>query len=294
MMKIRRVTVFLFVLSTLLLQACAPDTQSAVATALFQTQQISALQTAAAGGGQPAQPPVDNGGGQPVAPSATFTPSSTPTITLTNTPSIPFVSVSSDTNCRSGPSITYTLLTTMHVGQQAQVLKLFSNDYVLVQNPNGSGDCWLWLNFANTHDFSAYNLPFATQPPTSTPTFTPTPDFDWDGSWDIWITATSGPPTYTGTASVHVSGSNISGTFHLPSIGFDYSFVGSLNSSRQKASGKWALDPSDPSTSSFTFVWLIKSGNHLQFIGNLDQSGTTYEMCGARSGSSEPSPCVGP
>ncbi len=291
-MKIRYVTVFLFVLMALLLQACAPDTQSAVATALFQTQQISSLQTQAAGGGGGGAPPPANngGGGQPVVPSDTPQPSSTPTITLTNTPSVPFVSVSSDTNCRSGPSVSYTLLTTMHVGQQAQVLKLFSTDYVLVQNPNGSGDCWLWLNFANTHDFSAYNLPFATQPPTSTPTFTPTPDFDWQGDWNVWVYSTPAPPaqTWSGTGHFSVSGNNISGTFHLEPGSLDYSFSGSLNGSRQKASGSATLSGGG----TFSFVWLIKSGNHFQFIGNLD--GGTYEMCGARSGASQPSPCVGP
>jgi spore coat protein U-like protein len=286
MMKIRRVTVFLFVLSALLLQACAPDTQSAVATALFQTQQISALQTAAAGGGQPVQPPADNGGGQPVAPSATPTPSSTPTITLTNTPSIPFVSVSSDTNCRSGPSITYTLLTTVHVGQQAQVLKLFSSDYVLVQNPNGSGDCWLWLNFANTHDFSAYNLPFATQPPTSTPTFTPTPDFDWNGSWNVSFGG------YDGTGSFSQSGNSLSATIILDVSGtpYKYEFNATLSSGHQNASGTWELI--DPAGGNGTAEFRIKSGNHNQFIGN--GNGGTYEFCGWRSGSSKPSPCAGP
>ncbi len=288
-MKIRHVTIFLFVLMALLLQACAPDTQSAVATALFQTQQISSLQTQAAGGGGGAQPPANTGGGQPVVPSDTPQPSSTPTITLTNTPSVPYVSVSSDTNCRSGPSVNYTLLTTMHIGQQAQVLKLFSNDYVLVQNPNGSGDCWLWLNFANTHDFSAYNLPFATQPPTSTPTFTPTPSWDWQGSWNVWVNPSGGPATWSGTASISVSGNNISGSFHLEPGALDYTFSGSLNGSHQVASGTWTLSGGGGSGS---FKWQIKSGNPLQFIGNLDSG--NYEMCAARSGSSEPSPCMWP
>ncbi|HSS99586.1 MAG TPA: SH3 domain-containing protein, partial [Terriglobales bacterium] len=256
-MKSRHILVVAFILTALVLQACgATDTQAAVQTAIFQTQQISQLQTAAAGGT----------GGQPAAPTNTpqpGEPSSTPTITLTFTPSIPYVSVSQATNCRSGPSSSYTLITTIQAGEQAQVIKLFSNDYVLVQNPHGSGDCWLWLNYANTHDFSAYSLPFATMPPTSTPTFTPTPDFDWDGNWNVQVI--SGGTTWTGTMHADVSGSNISGSFHLEPGNLDYTFSGSLNGSRQKASGTWTLSGGG----SGSFVWRIKSGNHFQFTGNL-------------------------
>jgi uncharacterized protein YraI len=280
-MKIRHITFFLFVLMALLLQACAPnvDTQSIVATALFETQQISALQTAAAGGG--GQPPADSGG-QPVAPSDTPTPSSTPTITLTNTPSVPLVSVSQDTNCRSGPSVSYTLLTTIHAGQQAEVIKNFSNTYVVVKNPNGSGDCWLWLNYANTTNFAAYNLPFATQPPTSTPTFTPTPEIMWEGDWTMWY----GPAPLT-ACSLHLtrSGSTIDGTYDCGL--FTGTVHGTLSGDLKKISGTWTTNL--PTNGNFD--WMIKKNTN-QFIGNYD--GSPNDWCGAKNGASQPSPCLWP
>jgi len=275
-MKTRQVIVFLFVFSALLLQACGADTQAAIETAIAQTQQISALQTAAAGGGQPVQPPPDTGG-QPVVPSDTPQPSNTPT------PSIPYVSVSSGTNCRSGPGQAYTLITTMNTGQQAEVVNVYNNDYVVVRNPNGSGFCWLWLNFANTHDFSAYNLPLATQPPTSTPTFTPTAEWMWDGTWTMTFGALSG------SGSWNRSGNSISGTFSDGAN--DYTFSGSLSSGGQVASGTVTY-VNLATTGSFDLM--IKSGNHNQFIGNGDFSGTVYALCGWRGGSSAPSPCQWP
>jgi hypothetical protein len=268
-MKIRRLVLFLLVSAALLLQACGAGTQSAVETAIAQTQQISALQTAAAGGvqEQPSAEPEE--------------PSNTPTVTQTPTPSIPYVSVSSDTNCRSGPSISYTLITTMHPGQQAEVVNLFNNDYVVVRNPNGSGVCWLWLNFANTHDFSAYNLPYATQPPTSTPTFTPTPTIVWEGNWTIWF----GPAPFT-QCSMHLtrSGSTIDGTYDCGS--FTGTVHGTISADLTKVSGTW----SNNVPQSGDFDWMMKKNTN-QFIGNYD---STWDWCGAKNGASQPSPCYWP
>lgn len=55
-MKPHKILVFLLVLGAFLLQACGPDAQAAIATGIAQTQQISELETAAAGAGsQPTQ-----------------------------------------------------------------------------------------------------------------------------------------------------------------------------------------------------------------------------------------------
>jgi len=158
-MKISQVLLFTLIAASLLLAACGPDTQAAIATGIAQTQRVSALETAAAGGGV-------------AQPAGNETPG----------PGLAFVSVSQNTNCRSGPSSAYSLLTTIAVGQQVEVLKAFSDEYVLVKNPNGPGDCWLFLQFADVTDFTALNLEVATQPPTpqvanqssSSPTNTPT------------------------------------------------------------------------------------------------------------------------
>lgn len=159
-------TVPLFIIVTaLLLQACG-NAETAISTALAQTQQISELETAAAGQSVTNTPP-------PTALEGTAT--STPTL-ATATSSIPYVSVSVDTHCRSGPRVDYKLLTTILVGEQVIVLATYPNgDYVVVQRAGGAGSCWLWLRYADRTDFSGYNLPVATQPPTSTPTYTPSP-----------------------------------------------------------------------------------------------------------------------
>lgn len=279
-MQTRQITIFLLVFIALVLQACAPGSaQDAVNTAVAQTLQISALETAAAAAGQPV-PPADSGGA-PGVPSDTPFPSNTPTITNTPTPSVPYVTISQDTNCRSGPGTTYTLITTMHVGQQAEVVNLYNNDYVVVRNPNGSGVCWLWLNYANTHDFSAYNLPYATQPPTSTPTFTPTPDIVWEGNWTIWF----GPAPLTQcTMHLNRSGSSITGTYDCGS--FNGTISGTLSADMKKVSGTW----SNNVPQNGNFDWMIKK-NTSQFIGNYDSS---YDWCGAKSGASQPSPCYWP
>jgi uncharacterized protein YgiM (DUF1202 family) len=150
--------------TALLLPACGgQDTESAIQTGIAQTQQISQLETAAAGG------------------EATDTPAAaeeTATDSSTSTPSIPLVSVNVDTFCRSGPRVDYKALTTILIGEEVEVKAVYpGGEYAVVQRINGSGSCWLWLRYANQTDFSGYNLPIATMPPTSTWTYTPSPTY---------------------------------------------------------------------------------------------------------------------
>ncbi|MEX1247459.1 MAG: SH3 domain-containing protein [Anaerolineales bacterium] len=280
-MKSRHTLIFLLATSALLVQACGANTQSAVDTAVAQTLQISELQTAAAGGGQQA------GTAAPLAsntPGSSPTPSETPTITLTPTPSIPYVRVGENNNCRRGPSTSYSIVMVLNVGEQAQVLKTFGNDYVVVDNLDGDGDCWLWLNYATPASFAVYNLPAATQPPTPTPTFTPTPAFNWAGAWNLKVT--DGVTTYSGSMDCNVSGNNISCSVTLNPGALVYTFTGTISSSMQTAGGTYS------GAGSGDWDAQIKSGNLSQFVGNLDSG--TWEFCGARSGSSIPSPCLWP
>jgi hypothetical protein len=280
-MKIRHVFIVLVSASALFLQACgAVNSEAAIQTGVAQTLQIAELQTAAAGGGQvqasaTAQAQVTN------------TPENTATPAFTATSSIPFVTVSQNTNCRRGPSSSYGLVTTISTNQQVEVLKTYSGaNYVVVRNPNGSGDCWLWLEYASPTNFSSYNLPAATQPPTPTPTFTPTPSFNWAGTWNI--KAVSGGSTYSGSMSCTISGSgeDVNCNGELDPGDLPYTFGGDLSANRQQVSGNFG------GTGSGTWAAMIKSGNLNQFIGNLDSG--TWEFCGWRSGSSAPDPCEWP
>lgn len=145
-MKVYKTFLLLLGFAALFLQSCGLSTEAGIATGIFQTQQISSLETAAAGGA-PVQSAGSSAGGE--------LPSSAAQ-----------VSVSQNTNCRSGPGTNYSILTTINAGQPVEVLKTFSDAYVLVNNPAASGDCWLFLQFADSTDFSGFGLPVATQPPT--------------------------------------------------------------------------------------------------------------------------------
>ena len=103
-----------------------------------------------------------------------FTPSPTPTLSptpeFTSTPTIPLVSVSMDTNCRSGPGQVYDYLGGLFVGQTAEVYgKNQNGDFWYIRLPGNSNTfCWLWGQHA-TIVGSAALLPVYTPPPTPTP-----------------------------------------------------------------------------------------------------------------------------
>ncbi|MGH2582474.1 MAG: hypothetical protein ACRDFQ_06220 [Anaerolineales bacterium] len=160
-----RYKIFLVCATGLLLAACGGQSaESAIQTGIAQTQQISELETAAAGGQATNTP-------EPAA-------QDTATQSASATSSTPFVSVSVDTHCRNGPRVDYKLLTTVLVGEQVEVIAVYpQGEYVVVRRVGGSGNCWLWLRYANQTDFSGYNLPIATMPPTSTWTYTPSPTY---------------------------------------------------------------------------------------------------------------------
>lgn len=107
-------------------------------------------------------------------PGFTSTPEFTPTITLTPTPSVPTVTVSQNTNCRTGPGTQYDLIGALLIGQSATVVgKNTANNYWIINNPGKSGTCWLWGQYAtvagNTSGLTEYAVP-----PTPTPSPTPT------------------------------------------------------------------------------------------------------------------------
>jgi hypothetical protein len=95
------------------------------------------------------------------------TPADTPTITPTGTPTTPQVTVSSSTNCRTGPSTEYDLLYTMNPGQAADVIgKNTSTNYWIINFPGGT--CWLWGQYATVSGNIAV-LPEYPIPPLPTP-----------------------------------------------------------------------------------------------------------------------------
>jgi hypothetical protein len=254
--------VFLF---TALLAACGGQgVQSGVETGIAQTAQVSGLQTAAA---QPQTQPTNT---QEAGATAT-------------TASTPLVSVNTDTNCRSGPRLDYSYLVTVSVGQKVEVVAIFpGSEYVVVKRPDGNGDCWLWLRYADRTDFSEFNLPTATQPPTPIPTKTPVPTsaFNWSGSWTVLFSQ----GTYSG--SISQSGGSISGSFTDGSLVINVS--GGLSNGGQNASGNWEIQGGGNGS----FQWMMNGSNANQFSGSYD--GGSDQFCGWRGSASQPSPCKWP
>ena len=125
----------------------------------------------------------------PVPPTQTSAPA------LTGTPTIPVVSVSAASNCRTGPYIYYDLLWTMLPGLTAEVIgKHSSSNTWVIKYPGGQ--CFLYGAYATVSGNTAA-LPEYPQPATPTPS-KPAAPADFDG------TAVCTPIPATLTYDVHI------------------------------------------------------------------------------------------
>ncbi|MFP3854823.1 MAG: tail fiber domain-containing protein [Anaerolineales bacterium] len=118
-------------------------------------------------------------------PSDTPAPTVTPSITATFTPAVPIVSVSKNTNCRTGPGTVYDLVLSLLTGDEAEVVARSSvPNYVIIEIPGSPGStCWLWMQYGSVSG-STDGLPVRTPPPTPTPVPSPTPALDFSLSVD--------------------------------------------------------------------------------------------------------------
>jgi hypothetical protein len=116
-------------------------------------------------------------------PTETPLPSLTPTATYTITPSVVTVSVSGNTNCRTGPGTVYDLLDSLLVGQTAEVVgrDAEGQNWVIKMPSNPERTCWLWGRYA-TLSGNWEALPIIEPPPTPTPV--PSFTFSYD-SWGV-------------------------------------------------------------------------------------------------------------
>jgi hypothetical protein len=111
----------------------------------------------------------------PATPENTATPEFTSTPEFTPTPSVPTVTVSVNTNCRTGPGVVYPLVGGLNVGQSAEIIgKRTGTNYWIIKLPSNGAVCWLWDEYA-TVSGNVANLQEYAIPPTPTPTITPTP-----------------------------------------------------------------------------------------------------------------------
>ena len=102
------------------------------------------------------------------APTSTPEPTLTATPAVTDTPTQIIVTVNANTNCRSGPGSEYEIVGALTIGQRADVVgKYTPTGYWIIDNPIGSGVCWLWGEFATITGDTAGLQEYAV-PPTVT------------------------------------------------------------------------------------------------------------------------------
>ncbi len=230
------------------------------------------------------QPENQTSPSETTIPTATFTltlsPTNTltPTMTLTPTLDKPMVTVSVDTNCRTGPGKVYPYVGALLIGEEAEVVgESMDGQYWIINNPDMAGECWLWAYYA-TVTGPVTGLPKYTPPPT------PTPAFFWDGTWTIYVGSIGGPFINL-PMTVSVSGKNVSGSFSL--AGDTVTFSGTISDDYMSVSGTWSNPPLGG-----PFEWFALGTN--QFQGNFFQDPTTNAWCGSRGGAGQPVPCYSP
>jgi len=265
----------------LVLTACGFPSSSVdeqVALAVAQTE--VALTQAALNNVDDPQDPVQASATSATAtltPTLGATPSPTVTLTPEGTPTQegPTVSVSVDTNCRSGPGKQYDIIGALLVGETAQVVgRTADGQYWIIKNPDRAGECWLWDYYASVTG-PTDPLPIFTPPPT------PTPQFTWEGTWE----AVNAPTTGFGiilSLAVNVDGRQFSAVMNIP--GADPMLLsGTISDDWLTVSGIW----SDSTGSGPIKIFALGTD---QFNGN-SKNGETLEFCGTRSGAF-PTPCL--
>ena len=101
-----------------------------------------------------------------VVPANTDAATAVPTVAVTVAPTKPMLSVSVNTNCRTGPGIKYPITGSILINGSFEIVAQApgSTPYVIIRNPDGGADCWAWLEHATvTGDVTS--LPILAIPP---------------------------------------------------------------------------------------------------------------------------------
>jgi len=200
----------------------------------------------------------------------------TATTTLTPTSAVPLVSVSVDTNCRSGPHIVYDYMGAVMVGEKTQILgKHPEKNWLLVKNPDREGQsCWITMQYALVEgDLN------------QVPVVTPPPFYDWNGTW----TFTEFQGVYNGSFVFVQNGRSLSGVMDYPS-GHKTILEGTLRENGQEFSGTITIDLGPALSYPIYFKML---SNMKQFIASSvsEEDYSFLHACGYRSGADYPSGC---
>lgn len=96
-------------------------------------------------------------------------PTPTPIAGVTPTLAAVTLKVNVPTNCRIGPGKAYEKISVLQPGKTVKVVARHATaDFWVIENPEGTGTCWLWGEYAKFTGIPG-NLPVQTAPPTPTP-----------------------------------------------------------------------------------------------------------------------------
>jgi len=270
--------IWIVILSLLTAQGCNfPGLADGGLSADEQAQTSVAL-TLAAGQENGEEP---EGDGEAPAPTNTETLmptiTLTPTITLKPTLETPMVSVSVDTNCRTGPGKIYDYIGALLTGETAEVVgQSMDGLYWIIKNPDLPGECWLWREYATVVG-PTEGLAMYTPPPT------PTPTFFWEGNWTTY-SGPEGGPFNTFPLTVTVDEKNFNAV--LDRGGGDLvNYTGTIADDYLTISGTWTNNGDSGSFEMFAL------GDN-QFQGNYFDGPDEFAFCGGRGGAGQPVPCI--
>lgn len=165
----------------------------------------------------------------------TLTPTPTQTSTPTPTYALPLLTFEGDVNCRGGPGLDYKIVYTYNEGETAEIIgKHPIEDFWVVKNPSGEGDCWVVGEFASATG-SLWTLSTMTPPPTETPSPPTAPTLqeynytcEWNGTntimtmtitWSDWANNESGYRIYRDEVQIADLGTNT--TTYTDSVAVD-------------------------------------------------------------------------
>jgi hypothetical protein len=192
-------TAALFVLAVL---ACGPTPSAEqAATQTMQALGTVVAQTMEAGGDNGDQDAPESPGES--GPDAA--PSDTPEATATATLGPPMLSVSVDTNCRSGPGEVYDYLGAILVGEEALVTgKLADGSFYTIENPDAPPPyCWVWGVYASISGDTS-GIPILTPPPTPTPVLGSISGYTYIDGNDNGVRDASEVDDYVNGAIIHL------------------------------------------------------------------------------------------
>ncbi len=163
-MPVMQKSLFLIVVAGLLLTACALLPPVQVEPTMISIDTINTLVSQTLAAQQAQLPPTL----EPLPPTQQPV---TPTITLTSTPSKPYIVATIDTNCRAGADIVWDAVGALKKDAQAEVLGMWLNGaWYLIWNPKDKalGKCWV-VGYAVNRLGDWSRVPAVYPPATPTP-----------------------------------------------------------------------------------------------------------------------------